>query len=459
MDCNKTTVKELRKLAKKHGIKGYYKFRKKDLCKKLIPFLEDVEDVDFFSKKCKPRKLPGRNVWTKKELWNICQKHNIAGCASRLSKSKMCDVISIFFKKGAVEEDTTFESKSCKGIKSKTNWGKDELQRFCDSAGLEYKSRDTKKVLCAQLTKHFAEESKKSSKKKKKTSLPPLSPEKVLSIGEVEVPKGSKLSQEVDHVMVYLSGLLWLINKHRKDLCIPVRLSSLRSPRFGASFCDFCICWFAKTKKLMWGFTETEESFWETLDSWCVGTKKFAAMPLYMISTDEKERHMNFLLFNLHDKTMERFEPNGHIISKNKLGEKLRERQLEKRLRHSARRHGYKYIPTKAFCPRLGPQVLQEAEKAFKEIGEPEGFCAFWSLWYADRRLRYPNLSSKELIEKLLIALNKKGNLKRFISSFATFIHSEKERITNEAIKYKKQDKLTIKRAVVEALLWEMFRG
>lgn len=462
MDCSDITVKELRKLCKKHGVRGCYKLRKKELCKTLtdagalLPPTLAAAPPAFFDRKCKGRKAPGdAGVWSKVDLWKLCKKHSVEGCSSSMKKDEMCDVLAKFFKappaaqpavapaQKAKTPSRRFETKNCKGRKSATSWGKDELLDFCKDVGLECNQRDTKTAICRSLVDFFKQEKKRS-----------------LSLGEVPITSGKDLSEQVDHVMVFVSGLIWLIRKHRDQVCIPIRLASLRSPRFGASFCHYSICWYAKKEEMVWGFSKQEDLFWETVESWCEGTnKRFAVMPLYVIGTDDK-RHMNFLVFDMKQRTVERFEPNGSITAEDAIGKINKEAKLEKELIESAKDHNYTYIPTVEFCPRVGPQALQDAQSAFTEIGDPEGFCSFWSLWYADRRLRYPNKSSKELLKGLMDVLATSGNLTRFINNFAKFLDSEKERITKKAREYQTKEKdWSASRAVSEALLWELLQG
>ena len=468
MDCSHTTVKELRKLCKKHGVKGCYKLRKKQLCKNLEPYLElpppltaqlppVAQKPDFFSRKCEGRKFPGKTtVWAKTDLVKMCKKHKIDDCSSRMTKHQLCKRLASYFrdleekKKPSIPKDVEgqFRAKSCKGRKSAKSWGKDELLEFCEKVGLDCNKRSTKAKICKQLTQYFEGLAKAV---------------KILSLGAVQPQpkhpnKRKSISQEVDHVMIFMAGLIWLIRKYRKSVCIPIRLASLRSPRFGVSFCHFCICWYAKDERFVWGFTEHEDMFWDTLSSWCEGAKPFAIMPLYIIGTDNK-RHMNFLLFDLKKRTMERFEPNGSITAEDAIGKLNKEAVLERRLAASAKAHNYTYIATMEFCPRLGPQALQDAQALFTEIGDTEGFCSFWSLWYADRRLRYPDMAPQDLLQGLMNVLSDEKNLTKFIRNFAEFIENEKERITEKAKEYRQQSDWSVKRAVTEALLWELLRG
>ena len=84
-----------------------------------------------------------------------------------------------------------------------------------------------------------------------------------------------------------------------------------------------------------------------------------------------------------------------------------------------------KYIKPKAFLPKIGFQYFDIYESKTTNIGDPGGFCALWSIWYADMRLKYPEVDRKSLVNKLLKEI-KMSNV-----SFKTLIRNYSNNVTD----------------------------
>ena len=52
--------------------------------------------------------------------------------------------------------------------------------------------------------------------------------------------------------------------------------------------------------------------------------------------------------------------------------------------------------------PKIGLQSFDIYEDKKFGIGNPLGFCALWSIWYTEMRLKYPNIERKSLIKKII---------------------------------------------------------
>ena len=50
----------------------------------------------------------------------------------------------------------------------------------------------------------------------------------------------------------------------------------------------------------------------------------------------------------------------------------------------------------------IGLQSFDIVEQKTKNIGDPGGFCALWSIWYADMRITYQDLDRKKLFKKMI---------------------------------------------------------
>ncbi len=115
--------------------------------------------------------------------------------------------------------------------------------------------------------------------------------------------------------------------------------------------------------------------------------------------------HANILIIDIDRKKIERFEPNGqnppngfyynpdllNKTLKTKFGELLPE---------------YEYISPDKYLPNIGFQMYEVIEEnKCKKIGDPNGFCAIWCVWWAEQRLNNidiePSLLAEELIKKI----------------------------------------------------------
>jgi ankyrin repeat protein len=112
--------------------------------------------------------------------------------------------------------------------------------------------------------------------------------------------------------------------------------------------------------------------------------------------------HANIIIIDYKNKTIERFEPNGmnpprgfyynpsllNTILKTKFSNLLPD---------------YTYIPPSEYLPNIGFQMYESMEDTkCKKIGDPNGFCAVWCIWWAEQRLKYNEVKPKILAEELI---------------------------------------------------------
>lgn len=250
-----------------------------------------------------------------------------------------------------------------------------------------------------------------------------------------------------------LALALYLAARHPND-CMPFGLSSAEDVGI-TLYLDLC----------KWG-----PNLFDTLTrifACAAQGRRFAILPLMLRrpiieSGGEYGGHVNMLIVDTKLKTIERFEPHGSSldyivddIKKNILNAKtLRLRQhWQDQLKHVERARpmynsecqvndqiqqladyalqGYTYIPPLELCPLQGFQYTQELEviqnRAGDLAGKKVGFCVAWSYWYADLRLRYPDIPPKQLIERAMRELKNnqgKKTLTEYIVSFASFFES-----------------------------------
>ena len=93
-----------------------------------------------------------------------------------------------------------------------------------------------------------------------------------------------------------------------------------------------------------------------------------------------------------------------------------------------------KYIKPSDYLPVIGFQILESIESSrCSKIGDPNGFCAVWCIWWIEQKLNYPDLDSKNLALKL-IEIVKIKNIK-----FKNLIRNYSKNITDLRDNYLKK--------------------
>ena len=148
--------------------------------------------------------------------------------------------------------------------------------------------------------------------------------------------------------------------------------------------------------------------------------------------------HANILIYNINKKTIERFEPNGKNHPRDfNYNSTLLDNLLENKFKQIDNK--IKYIKPSDYLPVIGFQILESIESnKCSRIGDPNGFCAVWCIWWIEQKLNYPDLDSKNLATKL-IELIKIKNIK-----FKTIIRNFSKNITDLRDNYLKKYDLDI---------------
>jgi hypothetical protein len=151
--------------------------------------------------------------------------------------------------------------------------------------------------------------------------------------------------------------------------------------------------------------------------------------------------HANLLIYRKNDHTIEHFEPYGaHIIRDDHdiklVNTRLNEfidilnKQLKKK-----NKPPIKLIPSNEVCPVLkGLQSLEETSSIKKLPIEGGGYCAAWSLFFAELALKNPTIPSNELLNIILNKLNKYTKqeqadyLRKVITGYINIIYDKIEK-------------------------------
>ena len=63
----------------------------------------------------------------------------------------------------------------------------------------------------------------------------------------------------------------------------------------------------------------------------------------------------------------------------------------------------YKYISPDKYLPNIGFQMYEVIEEnKCKKIGDPNGFCAMWCVWWIEQKLNNLDIESSLLAEELI---------------------------------------------------------
>lgn len=131
--------------------------------------------------------------------------------------------------------------------------------------------------------------------------------------------------------------------------------------------------------------------------------------------------HANYLIINLTTKEIERFEPHGAQcpVGLNYDSELLDSKLID----YFSELDNYKYFKPSEYLAKIGFQQIEITESKNDYIGDPNGFCALWCIWWADMRISNPNISRTKLFKYLLKEIIKhKYSLKKLIRNFSQYI-------------------------------------
>ncbi len=156
---------------------------------------------------------------------------------------------------------------------------------------------------------------------------------------------------------------------------------------------------------------------------------RFFVMPLGIDLSQGS--HANILIYDKEKGEIERFESFG---SDYPWGFNYNPSSLDLQLKQKFERlvPGIKFISPDEFLPKIGFQSM-EAALSQKKIGDPGGFCAAWSTWYAENRLKYPNAERGKLVEKLIRKIREDNiNVNTLIRNYTRKITTLRDKFLKE---------------------------
>lgn len=142
--------------------------------------------------------------------------------------------------------------------------------------------------------------------------------------------------------------------------------------------------------------------------------------------------HMNFLIFNLSDLTCHRFEPQGSTYP-NKMNYKPD--KLDDAILNFINNFNLKikYFSPKMYLPKIGFQQKEIYEINNTYVGDPDGFCASWCVWWCDILMSNPEINIDKLQKLLTIEIiNKKISYRVLIRNYSLYITKIRDKIFNK---------------------------
>ena len=249
-------------------------------------------------------------------------------------------------------------------------------------------------------------------------------------------------------------GILYLIKKYN-SLC------DITQRNFKKSYSDFMyeitimyVCnnkTNAKPEDYQLLFPHGKSNFDNNLNN-C--KKRFIAIPLFFENHKKCQydvAHYNILIIDKKNKTMERFESYGYDFE-NDLNKYYIFKSFDT---HMAKLYpSYQYIIPENFCPFSGVQKIEENQiynnNNIETYSDPGGFCGVWSIWYAELRLKYPNMNRKKLLNKASKIIMKQKNLRSYIRKYSAKLSKQRSKIIktlkkkNKNRKFEKYSKLKL---------------
>jgi glutaredoxin len=222
-----------------------------------------------------------------------------------------------------------------------------------------------------------------------------------------------------------LVGMIYLLHKYPKDcVAIPVGIMSSSGKKiteYGINVNNFnqtALDWNERIQNFV-----IPPGLWTSVKKCLEKGSNFIIIPLGFTCKDGLG-HANFLIYDSKTKELERFEPNGYIS-----GDCFNEVNLDEKLKDLFNSNVKKDMVKKVyspleFCPRQSFQYIQHIKEIFeKQEGDPAGFCAVWTAWYADTRMANPNKSRKQVVDMALWKLrNNSESMTKFIRSYSAFL-------------------------------------
>jgi hypothetical protein len=137
--------------------------------------------------------------------------------------------------------------------------------------------------------------------------------------------------------------------------------------------------------------------------------------------------HANYLIFDYKLLTIERFEPYGTDAPNDMNYNPI---LLDNTLKNifDSYKLNFNYISPCQYLNKIGFQLKEIYESKNDYIGDPNGFCALWSLWWVEIRIKYPDIPIKKMVKMLNKELINKS-YKEIIRNYSSYITNYRDKL------------------------------
>lgn len=235
-----------------------------------------------------------------------------------------------------------------------------------------------------------------------------------------------------------VSGLIFLNNKYKNQMSTSLKLIDSTVPLINCNnnICEiagFEILW--KNFQLLLPSSKSNDLVRELTYIKINKKIRFFGIPIgiELNTADYVYGHANFLLFDFVAMEVERFEPHGaeppYGLDYNAhLFDNLLENKID------SFKLGFKYISPFDYLPKIGFQIKEIYELKSDYIGDPNGFCAVWCIWWADMRIGNSEINRKKLVGLLSKEIiNEEYSYKKLIRNYSYFITKLRDKLLIKA--------------------------
>ena len=306
--------------------------------------------------------------------------------------------------------------------------------------------RKNKKENCADIIKNKIESLIDNKEKKCSMKTFPIKRGRLCiqldSMNEEDINKNLQFCTFTGSTLDVLLGVIYLLKKHG-DSCTTIPSNYHENKQLCESYNNMGIimsnsCEFLNFE-IVWVYNKIHfiDNFDNVLSKCLLNeSKRFIVIPLGIELNQGS--HANYIIIDKKLGEVERFEPHGsgNPINFNYNNELL-DKTLEKKFKdifEDKLDKKIKYFKPSDYLPKISLQMLDITEKKKKRIGDPGGFCALWSIYYADMRMTYKDIPRNKLINYIINSVKEQNlSYKNLIRNYAFNIIKIRDNVLNKA--------------------------
>ncbi len=227
----------------------------------------------------------------------------------------------------------------------------------------------------------------------------------IIDIEDTDIIKGCYYTGSTLDI---LFGLVYIYNNYKNDIGLVLEYPLTENKELEKYYTRMGINYDFKLEfsniEIVWSFMKLIylTNFDSILQNRMKTDERFIIIPLGIeVSTGS---HANILIIDKTLKRIERFEPNGKNNPRGfYYNPELLDLLLSKKFSELEYMNDYAYFKPIEYLPTIGFQILETSEEErCKKIGDPNGFCAVWCIWWVEQKIKNPDVESKILVEELI---------------------------------------------------------